>query len=51
MKWGGIAAAALLLFGVQAIRLGKKPLYVKGEYKSWTDAAAARAGAKSQKSL
>ena len=44
MKWGGIAAAALLLVGVQAIRLGKKPLLAKGEYKRFADAASAKAG-------
>ena len=50
MTWGGIAAAALLLVGVQAMRLGKKPLYEKGEYKRWVDAAGAKAGV-SKKSL
>ncbi len=44
MTWGGIAAAALLLVGVQAIRLGKKPLFAKGEYKRMADTAAAKAG-------
>jgi hypothetical protein len=50
MNWGGIAAAALLLVGVQAIRLGKQPLYVKGEYKRMSDSAGSRAGVK-KKSL
>jgi hypothetical protein len=51
MSWGGIAAAALILVGVQAMRLGKKPLYEKGEYKRWVEDAAGRAGVKSKKSL
>ena len=46
MSWGGIAAAALLLVGVQAMRLGKKPVAQKGEYKRWVDDAKDRAGIK-----